>query len=90
MTKAEQFIRNYTNHCSNELVHVKDGDKPLYHEWLTPDQAFRAIEIERDELLDKACEWLKEYANDYIEIKEGALCLKQSFIRNFRKIIKEQ
>lgn len=45
MTKAEKFIQDYTNHCSNEL---KGGG---YHEWLTPKQARRAVEIARDEML---------------------------------------
>ena len=39
IAKAEQFIRDYTKRCSNELT---DGS---YHEWLTPDQARRAVEI---------------------------------------------
>ena len=39
MTKAEQFIIDCTRTCSNELT---DGS---YHEWLTPDQARRAVEI---------------------------------------------
>jgi len=45
MTKAEKFIQDYTNHCSNEL----EGGG--YHEWLTPKQARRAVEIARDEML---------------------------------------
>ena len=36
---AEQFIKDYTNHCSNELT---DGG---FHEWLTPEQAIRAVEL---------------------------------------------
>ena len=41
---AEQFIKDYTNHCSNELA---DGG---FHEWLTPEQALRAVELERNNL----------------------------------------
>lgn len=47
MTKAEKFIQDYTNHCSNELV---GGG---YHEWLTPEQARAAVEIAREEMLKK-------------------------------------
>jgi hypothetical protein len=52
MSKAKQFIKDYTSGCSNELT---DG---AYHEWLTPEQALAAVEIAREELIDKACEWL--------------------------------
>ena len=48
MNKAEKFIRDYTKNCSNELCAVEDrfGKKVIsYHEWLTPDQARRAVEI---------------------------------------------
>ena len=62
MNKAEQFIQDYTNRCSNELCAVQDkyGKKVIsYHEWLTPDQALRAVEIAREEIIEKACEWLR-------------------------------
>ena len=63
-TYAEQFIKDYTNHCSNELCAVEDkfGKKVIsYREWLTPNQALRAVEIAREELVDKACSWLRDY-----------------------------
>ena len=41
---AEQFIKDYTNYCSNELA---DGG---LHEWLTPEQALRAVELGRNGL----------------------------------------
>ena len=41
---AEQFIKDYTNYCSNELA---DGG---LHEWLTPEQALRAVELGRNDL----------------------------------------
>ena len=53
MTKAEQFIRECTRTCSNELVSVQDrtGTKVIsYHEWLTPEQAMRAVEIALEEV----------------------------------------
>lgn len=86
--KAEQFIKDYTRNCSNELCAVQDkyGKKVIsYHEWLTPDQAERAVEIAREELVDKACEWLYEYCRygccEYIE--------KNDFIEDFRKTMEE-
>jgi hypothetical protein len=47
----EEFIRDCTRGCSNELGAVEDrfGKRIIsYHEWLTPDQALRAVEIARE------------------------------------------
>lgn len=65
MSKAGKFIQNYTRNCSNELCAVEDrfGKKVIsYHEWLTPDQARRAVEIAREEIYD----WLANHYRDYM------------------------
>ena len=65
MSKAEKFIQDCTRNCSNELVAVESraGKEVVsYHEWLTPDQARRAVEIAREEMI----EWLKDNASKYI------------------------
>ena len=57
MSKAEKFIQEHTKNCSNELCAVEDrfGKKVIsYHEWLTPDQARRAVEIAREEITERA------------------------------------
>lgn len=67
MTKAEQFIQDYTRNCSNELCSVEDryGKKVIsYHEWLTPEQALRAVELARKEMIEKAVEWLYQQLNE--------------------------
>ena len=93
--KAEQFIKDYTNHCSNELCAVEDkfGKKVIsYREWLTPDQALRAVEIAREELIGKACEWLKENKDHpLIECEDPCLSgyLTDKFIEEFRKAMKK-
>ena len=56
MSKAEKFISDYTRNCSNELIGGgwNNGEfVPLYHPWLTPDQARSAVEIAREDLIDK-------------------------------------
>ena len=40
----EEYIKAYTRGCSNELV---GGG---YHEWLTPENAFAAVELAREEM----------------------------------------
>ena len=86
MSKAKQFIKDYTSGCSNELT---DG---VYHEWLTPEQALAAVEIAREELIDKACEWLKENKDHpFIECEDPCLSgyLTNEFIEEFKKIMEE-
>ena len=80
--KAEKFIKDYTRGCSNELCAVEDryGKKVIsYHEWLTPEQALAAVEIAREELIDKACEWLNYQLN-----------LPSDFEVHFRKAMEEK
>lgn len=70
MSKAEKFIQDYTRNCSNELCAVEDrfGKKVIsYHEWLTPDQARRAVEIAREETLQDVKSKLLHMLNTSID-----------------------
>ena len=63
MSKAEKFIQGCTRNCSNELGAIEsiEGTRVIsYHEWLTPDQARRAVEIAREETTEKIKQLLKE------------------------------
>ena len=60
MTKAEKYIQDYTRACSNVFINPQLGGTEENHPWLTPDQARRAVEIAKEEVIEKACEWLKE------------------------------
>ena len=72
MSKAEQFIKDYTRSCSNvvyyhnrNFTHGTDyvegsGIEVQYSPWITPEQALRAVEIEREELIDKAWDWVED------------------------------
>ena len=65
MSKAEKFISDCTRNCSNELIAVESraGKEVIsYHDWLTPDQARKAVEIAREEIY----EWLEMNISDYI------------------------
>ena len=78
---AEQFIKDYTNHCSNELA---DGG---FHEWLTPEQAHRAVEIAKDAFIEKACQWIKDNHEDiYIRYLRG--CKSDDEILLFKEYMK--
>ena len=74
MSKAGKFIEDCTRSCSNELSILEAGCLHQYAAWLTPEQALRAVEIEREELIEKAVEWLY---NNYSLGSEG--------MKNFRE-----
>lgn len=60
MSKAEKFIQDYTRNCSNEVDGWIDGkNSSFYQPWLTPDQARKAVEIAREEILEKVVKWIE-------------------------------
>ena len=76
MSKAEKFISDYTRNCSNELGAIEsiEGTKVIsYHEWLTPDQARSAVEIAREEVIEKVCEFLDNDLCCYIKAQDFAI-----------------
>jgi hypothetical protein len=95
MSKVRQFIKDCTRGCSNELCAVEDryGKKVIsYHEWLTPEQALAAVEIAKEEVIDKACKWLEENKeHPFIECEDPCLSgyLTDKFIEDFKKAMEE-
>jgi hypothetical protein len=83
MTKAEKFIQDYTNHCSNEL----EGGG--YHEWLTPEQARGAVKIARDEML-KEFEKQGEQKPAWSEKDDIGLCDALWAIQQAKTIAKDE
>lgn len=78
----EKYISYCTRNCSNELCSVEDryGKTVIsYREWLTPDQALRAVEIAKEEIIDKAVEWLKANFN-----------MPDDFELHFKKAMEEE
>ena len=59
MSKAEKFIQEHTNNCFNYNSYEQDPTP-----WLTPDEARKAVEIEREEMI----EWLQKNAYKYSNI----------------------
>ena len=65
MSKAEKFIEENTKRCSN-------GVRP-FEEWLSPNQAKKAVEIARKEVIEQTVEWLAKHAKKYYFNKERYL-----------------
>lgn len=57
MSKAEKFIIEHTRNDSNISFDASIG----YLDWLTPDQAKKAVEIAREEIY----EWLRKNHEEY-------------------------
>ena len=58
MSRAEKFIQDYTRNCSNEMTFEDGSGSHNYAPWLTPDQALRAVEIAREEMIEKLRKWV--------------------------------
>jgi hypothetical protein len=74
MSKAWKFIQDCTRTCSNELIAVESrtGKEIISHySWLTPDQARRAVELEMEEVIEKACSFIADNISEYIELKHA-------------------
>lgn len=71
MTKAEEYIKNYTKNCSNECELIQDKEITWFQPWLTPDHALAAVAIERKELIDKACEFVTNNFKNYVSVTDG-------------------
>lgn len=70
MSKAEEFIREHIRNCSNIMDGYYPNGKQAYFPWLTPDQARRAVEIAREEMIEKFYDWLRNNAT-YIHPRKG-------------------
>ena len=91
MSKAEKFISDCTRNCSNEIiVPTQDGNTYTkgYDPWLTPDQARKAVEIAREEITEKAC----EYLDGFIEIlnDHGHGLKKERIIGGLKQAMKDE
>ena len=85
MSKAEDYIRKNTNQFSNE-----DGFD--YIPWLTPDQARKAVEIGREEMLEKVVEFLSKEENIPLWDDRGGNfgCDNLLLIKNLKQSMKEE
>lgn len=97
MSRAEKFIQDYTRNCSNAFADVnyakdvkpKGVLKKVYLPWLTPDQARKAVEIAREEMIENACKWLKDYKSPLEELGLH-IFIDDGFINDFKQAMKDE
>ena len=91
MSMAEKFIQDYTRNCSNIVAYsgMIEGSELRYHEWLTPDDARKAVEIARKEEL--------EYIKYQLDLRlpetldyNGVQVDREDFINDFIKAMKDE
>ena len=58
MSKAEKFISDCTKNCSNEFE-PKKAPPSVYNPWLTPNEARKAVEIAKEEILENVVNWIE-------------------------------
>lgn len=77
MNKAEEFIKAKTRVGSNTSSNGwrrKGVFVPSYSlPWLTPDDARKAVEIAREEVIEQTVEWLTKHAIKYYINSKGFL-----------------
>ena len=77
MSRAEKYIQEHTKVCSNEIEWEEGGlTCHDYASWLTSDQARKAVEIERNEILLNVAEWIKD---TFIFSKDAKKDFSQTF-----------
>ena len=82
MSKAEEFIKEYTMGCSNDITPIGNYDH-TYQEWLTPEQALAAVEIAREEIY----EWLEKNIYMYNGECEGD---RNEIINDLKQAMKDE
>ena len=98
MNRAERFISDFTKNCSNQYdfpERFENGIKRLkeYQPWLTPDQARKAVEIARDELMENVCQFIQEHHHEYTSWNTEEYELEfntEQFIQDIKQLIKDE
>lgn len=91
--KVDEYIEQYTRNCSNAIYDPYDtGDAiTIYAPWLTPDQARKAVEIAREEVINDIKEEVTiflEGAHEYTDNKKLQMQYdNEGLIRDFRAFI---
>jgi len=64
MSNAEKFIEDNTSTLYNYNSYALDTIP-----WLTPDQARKAVEIAREEIIEKVCSFIDDNMAEYVDIR---------------------
>jgi hypothetical protein len=83
MSKAEDYIREHTRHCSNSYWDKNDGESN--YPWLTTEESRKAVDIAMEEII----EWIDCHWREYTNIDaDGVVCFGH-WKNDLRKAIKD-
>lgn len=84
--RVEKFIQEHTRNTYNYNSYAQD---PM--PWLSIDEARKAVEIAREETLDKVCKYIKDnlYKNLYVYKGEAGFPTFQ-FIEDIKQAMKDE
>ncbi len=71
---TEEYIKRYTRNCSNKLAYKEDDSKPMYHPWLTPENAEEVAIMAKDEALNNL--WKDAQGDDLPPIDREVIALQ--------------
>lgn len=78
MSKVEDYIKEFTNNCSNERGGWIEGNYEIsYKPWLTPDHARAVAAIAREETIENL--WKDAQGDDLPEINREVIALVQDW-----------
>ena len=95
MSKAEKFISDCTRNCSNLMQVPTLDDKgnivPEAHPWLTPEDALRAVEIAKEEVMERACNAYCKVCGHYAHKTPTYICRQAcDYYRDFKQAMKDE
>ena len=92
--RVEKFISDCTRNCSNEIAHWDisgENVKPIYSPWLTPDQARKAVEIAREEMIERACDAYCKICGHYAHKTPTYICRQAcDYYKDFKQAMKDE
>lgn len=89
MSKANEFIKEHARNCSNAYGDKNDGDS--YFPWLTPAQARKAVEIAREEVIEKACDAYCKVCGHYPHTTPNHICRQEcDYYKDFIQAMKDE
>ena len=91
MSKAKDYIEAYTKRCGNdEVTHTTEAVIITFHPWLTPENALAAVEIAKEEWLEKALDF---FGSNYNSLVDGGVIGvfddKKKMIEEFVEFMKD-
>ena len=87
MSRAEKFIEENTRNCSQ--LHYNSACT-LRH-CITPDQAIKAVEIAREEMIKKACDAYCKVCGHYAHKTPTYICRHAcDYFKDFEQAIKDE